>query len=53
MILSDEESQRRWLEGLCGWCAEPLSEDRAYLREFCGDVCRQRNHRAMKRAGKR
>ncbi|SCG69562.1 hypothetical protein GA0070609_4426 [Micromonospora echinaurantiaca] len=53
MIPTDAERIRRWQQGLCGWCAEPLPEDRAYVREFCGDRCRQANHRAMKRAGLR
>ncbi|HEX6968268.1 MAG TPA: hypothetical protein VF174_05585 [Micromonosporaceae bacterium] len=53
MIPSDDERQRRAQQGLCGWCTEPLPEDAAHHREFCGNTCRQRNHRALKRTGKR
>lgn len=50
---SVKERERRAQQGLCLWCAAELPEDAAYHREFCGNACRQRNHRAMKRAGLR
>lgn len=52
-MIDAAERERRFREGLCGWCATPLPEVSAYLREFCGATCRQRNHRALKRAGLR
>ncbi|MEV4492711.1 hypothetical protein AB0K04_21660 [Micromonospora coxensis] len=53
LIPDYKELIRRGQEGLCLWCAEPLPEDAAYHRQFCGDRCRQANHRAEKRAGLR
>lgn len=52
-MIDEQERTRRFNEGLCGWCTEPLPEDAAYQREFCDARCRQNNHRAMKRAGLR
>ncbi|WP_209273157.1 hypothetical protein [Micromonospora profundi] len=45
--------ERRYTGPTCGWCGDPLPGDAGYLREFCNATCRQRNHRAMKRAGLR
>lgn len=51
VLIGDQE--RRLRQALCLWCAVPLPEDAAYQRDFCGATCRQRNHRARKRAGLR
>lgn len=51
-MIARAEDARRWREGLCGWCAEPLPEERAYLREFCDVTCRSRAHRARSREQK-
>ena len=48
-MIDEMERQRRFSEGLSGWCAAPLPADAAYSREFCDATCRQRNHRALKR----
>ena len=52
-MIDHMERQRRFSEGLCGWCAAPLPADAAYSREFCDATCRQRNHRELKRKGLR
>ncbi|WIM95781.1 hypothetical protein ACTOB_007912 [Actinoplanes oblitus] len=52
-VIDDQERERRLREALCLWCSVPLPADASYQREFCGATCRQRNHRALKRAGLR